>query len=48
MTTNTDTISTPKTRKVSTLHFPKKAPWIALAVLLIALAGGLAYYKLTS
>jgi len=46
MTTNSDTLSTPKTGKGSTHQFPKKAIWITLAVLLIASAGGFAYYKL--
>jgi HlyD family secretion protein len=47
MTTNSDTISAPKTRKLSTPHLSKKAIWIALSVLLIAVTGGFAYYKLT-
>jgi multidrug efflux pump subunit AcrA (membrane-fusion protein) len=47
MTTNSDTISAPKNRKLSMPRLLRKALWIALSVLLIAVTGGFAYYKLT-
>jgi len=40
-------MSTPKKRNVTASRFPKKVIWIGLAVLLLALSGGFAYYKLT-
>lgn len=47
MTTNSDTISAPKTRKLTILRLSRKTFWIALSVLIIAVTGGFAYYKLT-
>lgn len=47
MTTNSDTISVPKTRKPALPRISRKAFLSAFSVLLIAVTGGFGYYKLT-